>query len=531
MECIMSFKIKYLSVITIFLFSQLLTASHNETLPSYHWAYQYIRDLRLQGGFEDLYMNNQPYTRGEVAKSLVLFRNRVVSGEFDLSNAEVKRFKKLIQEFEPEIREIKNDTMVINNINLGVRLQSDLDQSVKHDIKYRGIYRTKINVLLGKNITAYNGINFDQYLVDNPNYIGKKWRGAVGFTEQAYIQGEFGQFQMKFGRDFLKWGPGRNGTLLLSDHCRPMDQFLGKVQLGPFQYSFMTSLLDEIRLDSEPVDSIRGDKANRYLTAHRLDARLFRGRFQCAITEVILYGGINRQMDWVYLNPFIFYHGAQLNKSGLGNTLGTLDVLFYPARTLEFYGSFLIDDIQIEKTGSGDLEPNEIGYIIGSRYGDAFELDGLTVSTEYIKVTNRTYKTSNPWETFIHRNVPLGHPLGNDFDFWEVDVSQWVGANLWLKFGYSITRHGEGTLFTPFDTPWMDYTVDEGYSEPFPTGVVERIKQLGVEIKFYPSIQWGIQAEAYWQWKENRDHIEGIECEENRWRIGVWFDGDMKINL
>ena len=79
----------------------------------------------------------------------------------------------------------------------------------------------------------------------------------------------------------------------------------------------------------------------------------------------------------------------------------------------------------------------------------------------------------SPWETFIHRNVPLGHPLGNDFGHWQVGLSQWFFGSLNFYLQYSQTRKGEGGLYTPWDEPWMDNTVEEGYSEPFPTGVVE----------------------------------------------------------
>jgi len=520
-----------LMLILILFYSQFSFASFNETLPSWHWAYEYIHDLQLQGRFDDLFMLNQPFTRGEVAEALLRFRNRMVSAEFNLSNSEIGRFKRLVREFAPEIKQIKGDTVDLNFADFGIRIETNMDYAADHEVKYRGIYRTKIDVPIGKHITVYNGINFDQYLVDDPDYVGKKWRGVVGYTEQAYISGNFGPFKIKFGRDFLKLGAGENGDLLFSNVCRPLDQFIARARLGHFQYSFITSELDEMILTPELADSLGGYRVSRYLTAHRLDAKFFKGRLQCAITEVILYGGVSRQMDWVYINPFIFYHGEQLNKSGLGNTFGTVDLLFYPIDRLEFYGSFLIDDVQIEKTGSGDLEPNEIGYIVGGHWGDGFQLNGLTVSTEYARVTNRTYKTPNFWETFMHRNIPLGHPLGNDFDLWEVDLSQWIGANFWIQAGYTFTRKGEGSLFTPWDEPWMDYTIEEGYSEPFPTGVVEKRKQIGVEFKFYPSIHWGIQAEAHWQWRENADHIQGVKREENWWRIGVWFDGDFPIKI
>ena len=57
----------------IFVFPVMLSASIHETLPTWHWAYEYIDALRLRGGFEALYTMNRPYTRGNVAKSLIQY--------------------------------------------------------------------------------------------------------------------------------------------------------------------------------------------------------------------------------------------------------------------------------------------------------------------------------------------------------------------------------------------------------------------------------------------------------------------------
>jgi hypothetical protein len=524
-------RIKKLFISFYFLIPVLLIASLNESLPSWHWSYHFIDDLRLRGAFQDLYSLNKPFTRGEVAESLVKLRKIIMTGEISLSSSHINHFYKLVEEFAPEIQEIQKKEFKSENIELGIRIQGDLDKEYKNDLQYRGVYRTKISVPIGKYLTIYNGVNFDQYLVRDPSYIGKKWRGVVGYTEQAYASIGFGNFRFKFGRDFLRWGAGENRTLLFSDLCRPLDHFLSSIRMGPFKYSFMTSVLDDMELSPELVDSLGGSSTNRYLSSHRLDVSFFNGRLQCAITETILYGGVNRKIDWVYINPFIFYHGAQLNKSGSANTFGSIDLILFPLKRWELYTSFLIDDIQIEKTGAGDLEPDEIGWLIGSRWGEAFDIPGFTLATEYVQVTNRTYKTPNVWEVFAHRNIAMGHPLGNDFTHWQIDASQWIGTNMWIKLGYGITRKGEGSLFTSWDEPWMDFSVEEGYSEPFPTGIVEKRKSFNLQIHLYPSINWGIQAEFNWLARENAEHIKDLGKDENSWRIGLWFYRDVGVKI
>jgi len=228
-----------------------------------------------------------------------------------------------------------------------------------------------------------------------------------------------------------------------------------------------------------------GNIANRYLSAHRVDATFLNGRLQMGITEAVIYGGVNRQIEWAFLNPFLSYHGVQYNDAIGSNTLGTVDLLFYPTKKWRMYGSMLIDDIQVEKKIVGDLEPNEIGWIIGTSYADPLQIDGLSFLLEYAKVTNRTYKTVQPYEVVAFRGVPLGHPLGNDFDHWNLGASYWLNPGLRLKFSYLKTRKGEGSLFSPWDSPWENYTVAEGYHEPFPTGIVEKTSSFKMEACWY----------------------------------------------
>lgn len=506
-------------------------ASVHETLPSWHWSIECIDELRLRGGFTELFSLTRPFTRGQIAEGLISIRKAEMDGKLMLTASDKKMFFLLIKEFKAEIEEIQKKEDGLEIVKLGVHAQGNVNGNNGDDTKYKGIYRSKIGVPLGKFGCAYNGIAFNQYLIDDPSYMGKKWRGIVGYTEQAYVRLAADRFSFTFGRDFLRWGAGRTGSLLFSDIARPMDQFSASAGLGPFRYSIVVSALDAWNFSPALADSLGNSRANRYLSAHRLDVRLLRGRFQAGVSELVFYGGVNRQMDWSYLNPAVFFHGESMNSQDAANTLGMLDFQFYPADRFELYGSLLIDDLQIEKTGPGDLEPAEVGWIIGSRIADPGSLSGTTLFGEYVRVTNRTYKTPNPWETFIHRNVPLGYPLGNDFDLFEIGFSKWIHGNIQMKVNYDAIRKGEGSLYAPFDTPWIHADVEQGYSEPFPTGVAEKQQCIGVSLRYFPSTHVGIEGEFTSIKSENAGHIRNRTRNQTFWRIGIWVDGDWFINV
>ena len=295
--------------------------------------------------------------------------------------------------------------------------------------------------------------------------------------------------------------------MILSDISRPLDHLFASVKFGPFKFSFLASELDEF--SAVTIDSIR-IPVKRYLSGHRLDLRLWGGRLQAAVSELMLYGSANENFNIVYLNPFIFYHGAHKNEASLsGNVLPTIDFLFYLNKKLKIYTSLLIDDLQVEKTSNVDLEPNEIGWLIGFNYVDIFQISGLTVNLEYTQIANRTYKTEDSTGTFIHRNQPLGHPLGNDFDHWQLGLSYWLNKSLWIKLNYSYTRNGEGSLYTPWDTPWLNYTLAEGYDEPFPTGIVEKTNRVKLGVSWYSNTWLRFLGSLSYSDVNNQHHSSG----------------------
>jgi len=499
-----------------------LFASVNETLPTFHWSYDYIEALQACGFCLDLLQMNLPYTRGEVAKSLVLSKNSFLLQETGSSTR--KLFQRLFIEFDSEMKSLQTNAEIADGINFRSHIRANLDHQAQNKTKYRGIYRAGFGASVGKNLYAFSGVNFNQYDYNNPAYKGYKWRGVSGYAEQAYIRFNWKRFHLKIGRDFLKWGAGQSGTLVFSNIARPMDQFLSAVNFGPFKFTFVASELD--RFAAKNLNGIRVP-VRRFLSGHRLDLSLYQGRIQAAISELVVYGGENASFDVVYLNPMIFYHGATKNGASDSNVLPTLDLLLYAKKNLQFYSSLLIDDIQIEKTGPGDLEPNEIAWLAGMKWADPAGMKGMTLNAEYVRVANRTYKTPHPPELFTHRGIPLGYPLGNDVDYWQLGLSKWFRKGLWLELETSQTRKGEGSLFTPWDEPWMAFTIKEGYSEPFPTGVVEKKTLVSAKMLYYYSVHWGVEADIFISNRKNADHVSSQIKKNTFWRIGLNFNGEL----
>ena len=111
-------------IFCLFLFVSLVTfsgyASVHETLPSWHWAYDYIEELRVRGEFSELFAMNRPYTRGEVAGVLVKIQERSGTGETDHPSDLNAMVDRLYDEFQEEMTEIRDGITPRDHVKAGL---------------------------------------------------------------------------------------------------------------------------------------------------------------------------------------------------------------------------------------------------------------------------------------------------------------------------------------------------------------------------------------------------------------------------
>ena len=332
-------------------------------------------------------------------------------------------------------------------------------------------------------------------------YNGKKWRGVSFYTEQAYIEyrnivSQKLNMKLRAGRFYSKYGPGRRGQLFFSTGSRPLD----KIQLAFSHKSGVTLFSTVAQLD-------RIENANRYLSIHRVE--LLRNKLAVGFNESILYGGQNRNLELAYLNPLSPFYVEQINGPDLeGNVIVSMDIRV-TLSNFQVYGELLIDDFQFDNKEQEDLEPNEYGLL----YGVELSRDRYYIGLEQILLTNRTYKTARDLEWYTHRNNPIGFTEGSDLAvtnfIWRWYVNPW-----WeISMEYENRLMGEGGMSKSWDTPWMDASIliMDGYSEPFPTGVVEKTNMATIEIaRTLRGANWLALGLGY-EMMKNKNNVSGSD--------------------
>ncbi|UCD93885.1 MAG: hypothetical protein JSU69_08945, partial [Candidatus Zixiibacteriota bacterium] len=155
-----------------------------------------------------------------------------------------------------------------------------------------------------------------------------------------------------------------------------------------------------------------------------------------------------------------------------------LDITYYLNNRHKLYGQLLIDDYQIDDDTPGDNEPNEIGILAG-----IYSLDFLglcVVEAEYLRIANRTYNQQMARTRYENRGALIGHGFGPDGDRLSLSFAKWYEFSHRMSLNLVYQRKGEGRYDNEWTSPWDD--VEGDYSEPFPTGVVEKTLKADIRL-------------------------------------------------
>ncbi len=485
----------------VFLFSAAF--SNAQSLRPSHWSDEYIDFLQTRGYLWNLSPLGRPLAVQDLKNEL----RKDLASPTQASAVAYERSLHLRSYLQEQGRDAESFT---------IGVQTDHRYSDNHDVKtYHGMQRLHFSARLKPWLELYNTMTADSRLDNDPGYVGISQNGFAGYTEQACLRLYKDGVEFKIGRDYIRWGPGLDASLLISDQLRPLDQIMFSWRNSYLHYAFFTSSLDGYRTEQDV-------RRYRYLSAHRLEVRPWRF-LSLAVQEAILYGLEGGGVNLAFWNPLIFFHGEQLNGPDDGNTLGSVQAVFKPHRNWRLYGDLLIDDLQLENSGPTDLEPSELGYIFGVDWSDPFWQYGIDVFAEYSAVTNRTYNSLSAWEKWQHRRQPLGHFLGNDFKRLLVGLRWWPQSAWRGKIFFEHRNRGEGRIENAFDEPWLTTPIGEEYHESFPSGVVETMDRLTVELVWQP--HWWVRVYGV------LSHTSASDWKNMKGRTGSFWQGQFGFSL
>jgi hypothetical protein len=467
-----------------------------EDIPVDSWIYDAVFELSSRGHFPQSLLHTRPLTRAEVADALS-------TGEPEDAGAGIW-WERLRREFQRELSATDSAHYASGDrLHLGAGPTARLSYREKFPEKGRAGFDVVGAVQGGHKVGVRWRVRFDTDGRRDSQFHGEHWKEHfTAAVDQAVAVARVGRLHAAFGREYWRWGRSPHDAMLVSDHSPAFDGLRLTWRARRWSFAFHATALDPMLVFSTGYPDGQGPAglANRYLVAHRLDWRP-RHNLELAVSEVMVFGGINRPWELNYLNPFLPYYWEQLNNDVNDNPLWNLEVSWRPRGGLEVYGEWMIDDFQIDFHS----EPHQIGVLGGLAWTPPGLSGRLFLNAEYQRINTFTYGQGRPWNWYFHHRdfrgevIGIGSDLGTDADRLTVRPRWHLSKAIDLTGRVEYVRRGEDRL----DRPQFSGVPK---NVPFPSGTVERDFQSAVGAH----LQWGgsllIDLECGYHTVENAGH-------------------------
>ena len=366
-------------------------------------------------------------------------------------------------------------------------------------------------VVSGSGLHGRFALGFDRWLLYAHPVLGRFANGeriadpviantdVIVFTDETYLSvgGSSGRWTVSFGRGRWHWGPGEEGSLLMSRTSAPLTGLT------------MRGSLESFHLTGTVVDATLQQTAGEQLAAHRLEWQPV-DPLRVGISEAVRYRSSGWQ--WVYAAGVFPYAIAQRllaqdePDSAVAlhnNILMSFDAAWRLAPGMRVYGELLVDDLH-SKTRAN---PDKIAWQVGWEGAGMVRDQRLTWGGEYTRVWRYVY-TSYFGRAYEAQGRPIGFPTGPDSRratlrlAWDPSVDWQASAR------FSQTDQGENSLDEPYfpGAPRPDGSTFEG--------IVERARELELGMRWWPAGGIDIGIRGSWRRTHNHDHVSGASSDD-----------------
>lgn len=504
-------------------------------------VYPYLSRMAQKGliDFDDII---QPVSRKAIGKSLQELNAK--TGQ--LSPIEKKELGFYLQEYSDDIdtskvaflkKDINNRWRTFSAAEKGVLLNVDpiiqgggvFGTNTQYIHKGIGLnFWGKIGKHIGfqfyENDITETGTGMDTTAIPNakPGFVKLSDPGnhnSINHTEiRASIGYSWKNGSISFGQDYLMWGYGENGRLVLSDKS-PAYPYI-RLDYEPFKwlkFNYTHAWLNSGIIDSSRTysyyNTVYGGKrvyyTPKFMATHSITVKPYK-YLNISLGESIIYSD---QLNVGYLMPLIFFKVYD-NISSNGNILaGSNGQFFFQLssrnwlKNTHLYSTLFIDEIRITKIFT-DSNRNQIGFTIGASVTDAF-IPYLTLTAEYTRVNPFVYANLNPVQYYNNHSFNLGDWMGNNFDRIILSARYTPASRVKLYARYqSIRKGGPGTPAQQYFLPEPSFLFDYQYS----------LKELLLQCSY----QWkhNLYIQGYADFL-NQKSVTGLSITQNTISIGI----------
>lgn len=431
-------KILFIVLITIIIFiipTKTILASPLPLInvPLDSWIYPAISRLETLQAFEGnstIALNTTPLTRLEIAYLIDTVLSNLQKGKVELKQADLLLMDKLVKEFNAEL-----SALDLDNLNPELTLKIEPYFTQKMDLFYpENINLERLNLLseLGAKISttiSENSVFYLNVLVHTEGepplqlqikqaYINlnlPSFKITISDNNSLFPDNiEISDFSLQVGRDYMKWGPGYQGSLMLTDNSPAFDMFKysGTIDLNKsgesmakINFTKFFSLLDTL------------DGQNRYFSGQRLEYKPF-DALTLGLSETVI---VSEGSSILFYNPLPFippyyvtwWIASMFSPQEVNcNVSVDMELNFHPG--IKLYGELMADDFIF--TPKTNPFPNRTGFLAGAYFADPIGNGNTDFRIEYTHINNYVYFPRQSWQDYLYQGEYIGHPLGPDAD-------------------------------------------------------------------------------------------------------------------
>jgi hypothetical protein len=479
---------------------------------SWDWTYDALHKLVLSGLAGRVVMNTKPMSRREMAIILAemvrRIQNNQISGFEDRSDLQ-DTLLDLMHEFSPELQ-----ALGVTGFGITGKIPRTLEFKPLEYLQVRAGFASKS----ATNLVNSNGERLDKGA--NGRVTGSSWF-EVGGVLGGYLQPEYeigedtnrgqliegylkargGPVELIVGRESLWWGPGFNGSMLVSNNALAMDMIrlrtANQITLPWVFADLFGPLKAELFFGS--LEKERTAFPSSKVTGVRIDLAPFPWLEVGAARSIVFDGTTNTRskLPW-YRYPFVYVHGNKEGSEGdssSGDNRWQLDASFRWAnmgkylplsRDAEVYFDMGWDD-----TCCGTWYiPIYPGGLVGVYLPNLFMSPDTTFRFEFTNTTRFQF-THGIWTDGFERKGQV--------------ISDFVGTN-GQDFFFRLTQRLSPAIDVGIE---FDYARIGRTQKGFEYATKELKRYVGVDVAYTHSPALSLNVAARLEWVTNREFVQG----------------------
>ncbi len=384
------------------------TAS-TDIVPRENWSYDALMHLAAEGLVPDMaaqrFQGDWLFTREEMAG---IVASVLESRPATIGEAEDALLARLAAEFRAELLMIGAEDRLAEIEPFASRLTVAtaiwLEPRVVHDdgdFELTGAYNITGLATTGKHTTAGISISNRRRLFGSDSF---------SYLDKAFIRGKTKSVEWEIGKDYLWWGPGYSGGLILSDNSPSFPMVLMSKDLS------LGKRIGHVKM-TQFVGRFHDRSKTAWLLGRRWEKR-FSERLHLGINETGKMTKTPNPLALVLPSLYLYEHIFLDDIDKEYNAFISGDITYKFSPKFEIYGDLLIDEMNAPswlRHGPNMHRPTAIAVLAGLHWRDLTGDDTTRLRTEFISVSKVTYTASRedyPELDYTQGGLLMGSPVG-----------------------------------------------------------------------------------------------------------------------